>query len=183
MQKMIKLTVMCGLSRCGKSSWIRKNMGDSVVVCPDEIRSKIFGHQFNVTSEDFVWAVAKAMVRLLLEQNKSVIIDATNLTYSRRDCWVRIAKEYGIKLQIVWIKTSLEVCKRRNAKSKEGSKVPYEVLEKMASIFENPIYNEDEVDLFELPKSKAFLSGYPKLNEANPWLCINYYAGEVPKND
>ena len=149
------LTIMCGLARCGKSTWIKKNKKDAIVVCPDEIRSKIFGHQFHKPAEEFVWAFAKSMARLLLEQGKSVIIDATNVTYVSRQCWIKMAQEYGVKTKIVWLKTSVKVCKSRNEKSKEGQKVTNEVIDRMASMFDNPVPNkEDNTEVIEIPKSK-----------------------------
>lgn len=156
---------MCGLARCGKSTWIKKNKKGAIVVCPDKIRSEILGHQFYKPAEEFVWALAKAMARLLLEQGKSVIIDATNVTYASRQCWIKMAQEYGVKTKIVWLKTSIKVCQNRNEKSKEGQKVPSEVINRMASMFEDPVLNkEDNIEVIEIPKRKngyrATLSNY-----------------------
>ena len=171
---------MCGLARCGKSTWLNKNKKDAVVICPDEIRAKIFGHQFHQESEGFVWAFAESMVRLLLEQNKGVIIDATNLTYGSRDKWIRIAKEYGIKVEIIWIKTSLKKCKERNKKSKKGNKIPVVVLDRMASMFESPFYNEykEKIKLIEVSKSKTTLH---ILKRELGILPSNYYWEEIKK--
>jgi predicted kinase len=159
------LTLMCGLARCGKSTWIKKNKKDAIVVSPDKVRSDIFGHQFHANAEDFVWACSKAFVRLLLDQGKSVIIDATNLTFKQREPWIRMAQEFDIKLRIVWIKTSLKICKIRNDKSEVNRKVPVEVLDRMALSFENPDYmdcnciegkgkNKFYVELIEVPYKK-----------------------------
>jgi len=135
-----KLTVilMVGLARSGKSTWIKKNTKDNVVVCPDRIRKLIFGHQFHKEAEGFVWAYAKGMTKLLLEQGKSVIIDATNINYSSRQQWYDIALEYKAKIKIIWVKTSLKECKERNEKSPEGERLPEEVLDRMAESFEDP---------------------------------------------
>ena len=38
------LILMCGLARSGKSTWIKKNQADAIVVSPDDIRAEIFGH-------------------------------------------------------------------------------------------------------------------------------------------
>ena len=70
MKSKAKLIIMCGLPRSGKSTWIRKNKGDAVIVSPDEIRSDIFGHQFFKNCEPWVWAMAKSMVRLLMGQGR-----------------------------------------------------------------------------------------------------------------
>jgi predicted kinase len=131
------LTLMCGIPSCGKSYWIQKNKKDAVIVSPDGIRKNIFGHQFFTNAEDFIWAFAKGMCRLLIEQGKDVIIDATNLTFRSRLDWIRLAKQYGVKVKIVWIKTSLKECLKRNAK--RDNKVPEDLIINMALYFEEPI--------------------------------------------
>lgn len=155
------LMLMCGLARSGKSTWIRKNFKNDVVVCPDRIRKLIFGHQFHKDAEDFVWAFAKGMTKLILEQGKNVIIDATNLNSFTRHEWYKIAKDYDAKITVIWVKTSLKECKRRNAKSPEGEKLPENVLDGMASIFENPV--EDLIlrgkNIIEIPYKGKYGKG------------------------
>ena len=157
MANKLTLTLMCGLPRSGKSTWIRKNAKDSVVVCPDRIRKLIFGHQFHKDAEDFIWAYAKGMAKLILEQGKNVLIDATNLNFPTRDHWYRIADSYNAKIRVVWIKTSLEECKKRNKKSPIGDKLPEKVLEGMTTIFQNPtednslFFIEKRINIIEYP--------------------------------
>ena len=174
------LTLMCGLPRCGKSTWIRKNKGDAVIVCPDDVRSSILGHQFHKNAEDFVWAISKAMVRLLLEQKKDIIIDATNLTSTSRGDWIKIANDYKAHIRIVWIKTSIKKCKERNLKSKKGQKLPSEVIDRMALIFENPWYYKEkakpEIELIEIPKSRKSKSTKERA------FFENYYRKEAIKD-
>jgi len=129
---------MCGLARCGKSSWIKKHNKSDIIVSPDRIRKLIFGHQFHKDAEDFVWAYAKGMAKLILEQGKNVLIDATNLNFYAREQWYKIAKDYKAKIKVIWIKTSLKECKKRNAKSPDGERLPEGTLDKMAYMFENP---------------------------------------------
>ena len=83
---------MCGLARSGKSTWLLKNRAKSVIICPDKVRSEIFGHQFFANAEDFIWGVTKAMARLILEKGKDVLIDATHTTYGSRKIWLKMAK-------------------------------------------------------------------------------------------
>ena len=140
------LTVMCGFARSGKSTWIEENKKETdVVICPDEIRKEIFGHQFYRPAEGFVWAFAKSMVRILFKQNKDVIIDATNLTEASRKVWYDIASEYDIDVRVIWITTSIEECKKRSKLSREGDVVPDDVLDKMYSGFASP--ENEAIDL------------------------------------
>ena len=173
---------MCGLPRCGKSTWIKKNKGEAIVVCPDEVRAKVFGHQFHLEAEGFVWAFVKSMVRLILEQNKDVIVDATHTTYGKRSAWVNMAKDLGVKLRIVWIKTSIEVCKRRSMKSKEGNIVPVEVIDRMAAYFEDPFYEYEEgvnIEVVEMPKSRISDETWKVTASLN--VPMNYYQTEPVK--
>jgi len=170
------LTLMVGLARSGKSTWTRKHNKDAVIVCPDTIRSEIFGHQFHKNAEDFVWAIAKSMVKILIGQKIDVIVDATNLTYFARGEWLRIANDYSANVRIVWIKTSVKECIRRNNKSSEGKKLPSDVIEKMAMIFENPHYIKEKgkapIELIEIPKRQESKS---KIKSLERFLGINNY--------
>ena len=148
------LTIMCGLARCGKSTWVAKNKKDAVVVSPDEVRATIFGHQYHLDAEEFVWSVTNAMIKLLLDQGKSVIVDATSTTDFSRDKLINIARKRKLKIRIVWIKTSLAECQRRNAKSAEGKKLPEEALDRMARNFEDPVYCDKDVEVIEIPKDQ-----------------------------
>ena len=148
------LTITTGLARCGKSTWISKNKKDAVVVSPDDIRATIFGHQFYLDAEGFIWAFAESMAKLLLDQGKSVIIDATSINDFSRNKFILIARKRGLKTKIVWVKTSLAECKRRNNKSPEGKKLPDDVIDRMAMNFEDPVYSDKDIEIIEVPKDK-----------------------------
>ena len=144
MQKQLTVTLMCGLARSGKSTWIKKHKGNDVVVSPDKIRKEIFGHQFYQNAEDFIWAFSLAMAKLLLEQNKSIIIDATNTTSWSRQKWIDIAHQYKAIVKIIYIKTSFEICKKRNKTCSKEERVPLEILKNMDLMFEEPNHYLDE---------------------------------------
>ena len=144
------LTLMCGIPRCGKSSWINKNKRDNIIVCPDTIRKEIFGHQFHQPANKFVFAIAEAMVSLLLKQQKNVIVDATHMTKTLRASWYPVTKELSyVKTDIVWVyadkdpQKNLEICIERSRKSVADEIVPYDVLCRMANQFEPPDYTSD----------------------------------------
>lgn len=146
------LTLMCGLPRVGKSSWIKKNKKDAVIVSPDEIRKEILGHQFHAPANPFIFAICGAMTSLLLKQGKNVIVDATHITHDLRKSWYPIKKSYNCKTKLVWVyidkdkdKNLLE-CKKRNKDSPEGEKLPESALERMTLAFEPP--DEEDEYLF-----------------------------------
>lgn len=138
------LTLMCGIPRCGKSTWIKNNKKDAIIVSPDVIRKEIFGHQFYQPANKFVFAVSEAMVSILLKQGKDVIVDATHMTRSLRSSWYPVVKGTNIKTVIIWVYAhpdpikNLEICKERSRKSVSDEVVPDEVLDRMASQFEAP---------------------------------------------
>ena len=54
------LTIMVGLPRSGKSTWIKENAGNAVVVSNDWIRENILGTHYTKTSNALVWAITDA---------------------------------------------------------------------------------------------------------------------------
>jgi predicted kinase len=147
---------MTGIARSGKSTWVRKFKGDAVVVCPDTIRKMIYGHQFHTAAEDYIWAMAKAMARLLLLQGKSVALDATLVVDSFREPWLKIAKEYGARTRLVWMGTTVEECQERNRMSVFSKRVPAEVLERMHKAFMTPSPRSADEVLLVLTKKRGY---------------------------
>jgi len=127
------LTLMCGLPRSGKSTWIEKNKKkNDVVVCPDEIRSDLFGHIFHNPAEPMIWSITEYFIQSLMKQKINIILDACNLT-SARNRWTDLAKDNGYKVNLIILDTSLEECIKRN---KKDNKIPLNVLKRMASFFD-----------------------------------------------
>ena len=104
--KVLKMTV--GLPRSGKSTWA--NQQNTPIVNPDSIRLALHGQRFLPEAEAMVWAIAKYMVKaLFLAGHGTVILDATNITKSRRDEW----KSKDWLRCFVEIDTSAEECLER----------------------------------------------------------------------
>ena len=147
------LTIMVGLPRSGKSTWIKKNKKDDIVVSPDEIRKEIFGHQFHAPANPFIFAISGAMTSLLLKQGKDVIVDATHITHQLRFSWYPVIKQYGCKTRLVFVhieetmdKNLTKIIERNNL-SPENERLPEDVLRKFAISFE-PL-DERDYSLFD----------------------------------
>ena len=132
---MSTLTILIGLPRSGKSTWIKQNAGNAVVVSNDWIRENILGtHYSNLTD---------AVLRVVLGQGKDAILDGVNHTKAVRSFYVKLAREYGAKIHMVIIGTPLEVCLKRNI----DKKLPDAKLIEMMNGMENP--DSDEYDTVE----------------------------------
>lgn len=123
-----KIILMCGLPGSGKSTylkklnakaedghWIRANQLDrSIIICPDEFRLVLTGKTFYAPAEDSVWSHVKTMARICLKQDRSIIIDACNLTPGSRASWLRLGKEMEVEVDCWWLQTSPETSRKRN---------------------------------------------------------------------
>lgn len=139
-----RLTIVMGLPRAGKGTWIdlKKNQND-IVVSSDWIRENILGQSYSKASNSIVWSIIDSTLRILLGQGKNVILDGINLTRSVRKFYTDIARTYGSEVVIVHVKTPLDVCVERNRKA-ESHKLPEEDLLNMGSIIEIPTKDESD---------------------------------------
>ncbi|MGO8947138.1 MAG: AAA family ATPase [Ktedonobacterales bacterium] len=137
-----KLAIMCGLPRSGKTTIARSLEPEWVRVCPDDIRLASHGEQFVEEKEPLVWSTANLMARALLIGGRAVVVDATNITRKKRRSWVRLAKEFGITLDIYQVETPYRVCVSRNT---GAGAVPPEVLERMHRHYERPTTDEGRI--------------------------------------
>lgn len=124
---MAKLYTMVGLPGSGKSTFA-KHHPNCVVVSTDEIRAELFGDANEQKEGNKVFAVAFERIANALAENKDVIFDATNVGRKNRK---QILKRFEAVHIAVYINTSVEECKRRNAKRERV--VPNEVIDRMAS--------------------------------------------------
>lgn len=126
-----ELAITVGLPSSGKTTAAREMQSQGWArVCPDDIRLALHGQQFHGPAEPLVWANAELMVRSLLQGGHRVIVDATNTTKKRREPWERIAKDFGLEMQVVFCDVSTEEAKRRNAARDDA--IPEEVIDRMA---------------------------------------------------
>jgi predicted kinase len=94
-----KRVLICtvGLPRSGKSTWARSS--GLPIVCPDAIRLSIHGQAFFSPAEPLVWAIAHIMVSSLFKAgHETVVLDATNVTVTRRNEWRKDAEEVVYKI-------------------------------------------------------------------------------------
>ena len=135
--KTLILTV--GLPQSGKSTWAKKQ--GHPIVNPDSIRLALHGQLFIKKAEDFVWTIAKTIVKsLFLAGHNAVILDATNITKARRDEW--IDNEWGREFHLFPEDTS--ECINRAVLA--DRKYLIQIIGKMAGEFELITDDEKERD-------------------------------------
>jgi len=144
-------TVMSGLPRSGKTTWIEANKKENeVIVSSDDIRKHILGRSFNMQDEPFVWELVENLIILLMVQKKGIILDACNLYVHTRLKYISLAREHGYKTRLVWLNTDVKECLKRNKNSKD-KKVPLDAMKSMCQSFQKiePKYEPDFDEIIE----------------------------------
>jgi len=145
---MSKITLMCGLPRSGKSTWIKNNKTNEVVVSADDIRYLVYNQQFWGDGEPLMWSIRGMMLKYLMQQGVDIIIDETNTMSERRQPIIKMAKKYGYyiignTIEGIWVDTCIARAKEIN----QDYLIP--VIERMAAQFELPKIDEgfDELNM------------------------------------
>lgn len=135
-------TLICtvGLPRSGKSTWSRSQ--SYPIVNPDSVRLAIHGQRYVESSEPFVWATVRAMVRaLFLAGHDTVILDSCCNTRKRRNEWqVREWDEVKWKTVFKVIDTPADVCIERANAENDHYIVPH--IKRMA-VEHEPIQDDE----------------------------------------
>ncbi|MFJ8245576.1 AAA family ATPase [Peribacillus asahii] len=139
----MKLGIMCGIPLSGKSTYAKVLQSQGWVrVSIDDLRLALHGQVYKAEAEPQVWAIAELMVRSLLKSGHKVIVDTTNRTRERRRRWRRVAKEFGLTLEIYQVDTDYETCKARN---KVLKRLPQDILKQIHKEYEKPTLNEGTI--------------------------------------
>jgi len=75
--------IAIGISGSGKSTYLRNNFDNNLIVCPDEIRREL-GNISNQSNNQFVWTETPIRMKKVLEQHDKVVLDATNVSRYQR---------------------------------------------------------------------------------------------------
>ena len=108
------VTILVGLPRSGKSTWIKNNKREEdVIVSADQIRYLVYGQRFWSKGEPLTWAIREIILRMLMEQEKDIIIDECNVSPNRRKPIIDLAKLYKYEVNCIVICTATETCLQR----------------------------------------------------------------------
>lgn len=142
--KLGKLYVISGLPGSGKTSLL-KHVPADMIVSSDYYRKVLAGSKISIDqfgmyeslSEESNNAVFKIINTIIEEKCRlglTCFVDATNLTDSDRNQYIKIAKQYGMDYEVLIIDKTAEECKINN-KNRE-KRVPEYVIDKMDLEFE-----------------------------------------------
>lgn len=155
---MNNLYILCGVSGCGKSTWVREKMKENVnpiepkwaYVSRDEVRFSM------IKEEDDYFAKEKQVfgeyVRRICESLKdtytvNTIADATHLNKISRDKLInaiyRMCPELDFNIVMVYFDIPVEVCIFRNNKRSGRARVPENVIKNMYATLEFPKCRKD----------------------------------------
>ena len=155
------ITLMVGMPRSGKSTWIVNNKDkNDIVISNDWIRENILGNHYSNAANPVIWMVTDSCIRILLSQGVNVILDGINHTRYIRSLYLNIGKEYATETRIVYTNTPLAVCLERN---KTNAKLPSGKLVKMYEEIESPT-------MYECDKFIKIDYGNEEIKPANPIL-------------
>ena len=144
---MAKVYVMCGLPGSGKTTIARQIAADldAVVISSDSIREELYGDESVQSNPSVVFNVLYSRAHAAIDDNLSVILDATNV--KKRDR-ARVFKEFpDNEIAAFVINTPVEVCKQRNGERERV--VPEYVIDRMAKSFEMPTREEGFVKIYQ----------------------------------
>lgn len=128
------VTLMSGLPGAGKDSWISRNRPEHPVVSLDRIRQ-----QSGVSATANQGAVVQAaheLARTHLRAHRDFVWNATNVSRQLRSKVVRLLRDYGARVEVVYIEPRYETLVAQNSGRK--SSVPDPVVQRLIGRLEPP---------------------------------------------
>jgi tRNA uridine 5-carbamoylmethylation protein Kti12 len=139
---------MVGCPGSGKSTYannLAERGSNIIVISRDVIRFSMISEEDEYFSkEDAVFKEFTRQIDEHLAKGEDVIADATHLNRKSRYKLIKNLKVEPDKINIIYVKTPLDICQVRNAKRKgTRSFVPEEVVERMFYSIEEPNFNNE----------------------------------------
>lgn len=142
------LYVLVGLPGSGKSHWAHEYSGhlNAVVVGSDEVRNDFHSDGGNPLDGDAVFIEVVRRARAFLQNDQSVILDATHYQRRYRAYAVDLAREFGLPCVAIWFDVPLTSALERN-RWRSGDRfgetiVPEHVIRDFYTHFEPPTTTE-----------------------------------------
>ena len=129
-----RVTVMSGLPGAGKDTWIARHRADCPVVSLDEIRNEL--GVLPTDNQGRVIQAAHERAREHLRDRKDFVWNGTNVTRQNRSKVLRLLRDYGARIEIVYIEVAPEQLRRQNRERSDA--VPDAVLDHLLRKLEPP---------------------------------------------
>ena len=132
------VTVMSALPGSGKDSWIARNLPGHPVVSLDDIRAETgIGPKAN---QGQVVQLAQERAREHLRAGRDFVWNGTNVTRQNRARLLRLLRDYGARIEIVYIEPTRRMTLQQNRN--RTAAVPEAVIEHLAARLEPPGLDE-----------------------------------------
>lgn len=140
---MAKLFIMMGIPGCGKSTWCKTHITNEIYVSRDEIRFSLIAEDEEYFSkENEVFRQFIYEINTALNSGNDVIADATHLNAASRNKLISLIKAPVDEINVIWIKTPLEIALERNKGRTGRAYVPESVIRRMFYQVEEPTFEE-----------------------------------------
>lgn len=143
----VKLILLVGIPGSGKTTYAVKyidNNPNTVHLSSDKIRAELWGDEATQGDNNEVFSLMQSRTIEALNNGKSVIYDATNVTRKDRAYIISLCpKHVKIEAHVVW--APIETCiERDTARERTVGKA---VIDKMLKRFQSPFYDEGFHDI------------------------------------
>ena len=147
---MAKLIVMVGVPGSGKSTYAKNHFENNAeILSSDALRKELFGDENNQKNNDILFSELYSRARNFLNNNKNVVIDATNINVFERKRMLKNFEDLNVEKIAVVIQTSIEKCLKQNAQRER--RVDDSVIEMFFKNFEMPTTAEgfNKIEIIE----------------------------------
>lgn len=142
--------VMIGLPGSGKDTYIKNHLSHLPTVCRDDIRIEMGMQGEKPTGtkseEDKVTQIFNKKMLELCEQNKSFVVNNTNLKKQYRDEYKKLIMKYNPYIVYVYV----EAPTINDNKERRNGQMPLSVIDRMIDNFEYPLPTEYHQMLFDI---------------------------------
>lgn len=128
------VTVMSGLPGAGKDTWIGKNRPEHPVVSLDAIRDELSASPTD--NQGQVIQAAHERAREHLRAGRDFVWNATNVTRQNRSRVLRLLRDYGARIEIVYLEPGPDQLRRQNRDRPDA--VPDAVITHLSKKLEPP---------------------------------------------
>ena len=135
----MKIVLAVGLPGSGKSAYFARR--GIMPLSSDRLRQLLADDPTEQRFQKSIFQALRYLLRMRLKLGRPVTyIDATSLTRAERRHYIRIARQYGCRVEAIFFDVPLEVCQRRNRRRRR--RVPEAAMLRLAARLEPPALEE-----------------------------------------